>query len=193
MRQTYFVSGFMRTGTSMMMKALEAGGLKAVYNANRDRMNTQYGDKFYKPNSGGFYELSREQYWQPGFPRMHEGKLIKSLWGGIIRIVSGNYLIVFMLRDPEEIRQSYQAFFGNQLSITGDAYIVAMNDVISILQVRRDVSLTVMNYRDVIDDPSTSFALLKKSGWPIEVEKAAGVVTPSACRFRRERLEIGIR
>ncbi len=51
----YLVSGDMRTGTSMMMQALEAGGLEAVYNENRDRMNQQYGDKDYQPNGGGFY------------------------------------------------------------------------------------------------------------------------------------------
>ena len=49
----FIVSGFMRTGTSMMMKCLEAGGLEAVFNPTRERMNKDFGDEHDQPNEGG--------------------------------------------------------------------------------------------------------------------------------------------
>ena len=177
----------------MMMKASEAGGLEAVYNENRDRMNQQYGDKDYQPNGGGFYELSQRQYMEPGFPRMHQGKLIKGLHGGITRIVAGNYRIVYMHRDAEEVRQSHEAFFGKPPPHVGDAYYAVMANAIGILRQRRDVQLTVLQYRDVVDEPLKAFRLLESLGWPIDPVKAAAVVNPDLCRFRLEQLEVGIR
>lgn len=188
----YFVSGFMRTGTSMMMKALEAGGLDVLYNPDRDKMNTRYGDEYYQPNEGGFYELNRRQYQQPGFPRMHEGKLIKALWGGITRVVAGDYKVVFMRRDYEEIRQSYQAFFGNPIHLNAEEYRARMDDTIGMLKVRRDVGLSIFQYRDVLDHPLEKFAELRDQGWPVDVHKAAAVVSPSTCRFRLEELQVGV-
>ena len=75
----YVVSGFMRTGTSMMMKALEAGGMDASYKQSRDVMKDHYADEYYNPNIGGLYELEKQDYQKWDFPRDYEGKLIKAL------------------------------------------------------------------------------------------------------------------
>lgn len=174
------------------MRALEAGGLDVLYNPDRDKMNTQYGDEHYQPNEGGFYELNRRQYQQPGFPRMHEGKLIKALFGGITRIVAGDYRIVFMQRDFEEIRQSHQAFFSNPPHLDAEEYRERMDNAIGMLRVRRDVDLSVFQYRDVLDRPVEKFTELKERGWPIDPEKAATVVNPATCRFQLEELEVGV-
>jgi hypothetical protein len=189
---TYFVSGYMRTGTSMMMKALEAGGLDAVHNTSRNALNDRHGDEHYTPNGGGFYELSRREYMQPGFPRMYSDRLIKFLVGGICRIVAGNYKIVFMRRDPEEMRQSYQAFFNDEPALVGDAYVAASDDAIGILEQRRDVNLIVFDYRDVVRHPLEAFNRLKIEGWPIDAVKAAAVVNPKLCRFKLESLQVGV-
>jgi len=75
----YVVSGFMRTGTSMIMKALESGGLDAEYKQSRDEMKNRYSDKNYDPNIGGLYELERQDYMGLDFPNKYTGKLIKGL------------------------------------------------------------------------------------------------------------------
>jgi len=97
----YIVTGYMRSGTSMMMQALIAGGLEADYDERRERMNDNYGDKFYRPNGGGFYELSYMEYKKENFPLDHEGKLIKALRGGIDQIAPHEYKIVMMLRGDD--------------------------------------------------------------------------------------------
>ena len=188
----YVVSGFMRSGTSMMMQALEAGGLEAAFAPQRDEMNQQFGDEHYQPNPGGFYEMTRQEYLEYGFPRKHEGKLLKCLWGGLPRFVVGSYLVAFMLRDPEEIRQSFEAFFNRPAPPFLEDYQERMRDGIDQLRNRKDTEVAVLEYREVVDKPRETFEKLKNAGWPINVDRATGVIQPDLCRFRREDLTVGI-
>lgn len=177
----------------MMMQALEAGGLEALFSGNDNALNRRFGDKNYKPNGGGFYELPDKIYQQSGFPRMFPGKLIKLLCGGITQIVAGDYRIVFMRRDPEEVRQSHEAFFSKPPPYIGECYTSLMEDKIGILRQRRDVQITVLWYRDVVNAPLEAFRRLKDSGWPIDPVAAAAIVNPNLCRYQLEQLEVGIR
>ena len=186
------VSGFMRTGTSMMMRALEAGGMEPVYAARRDqKMNDRWGDELYSPNQGGLYELDRASYQHPDFPGPRfDGKLIKLLVGGMFRLKAGDYRVVFMTRDPEEIRQSHEAFFGRPFDTA--QYWQIMNRCTGILEQRRDVNLTVFRYEDVVANPLPAFTQLTAAGWPIDATVAAAVPDPDQHRFRLDQLEVGV-
>lgn len=191
MKTTYFVSGFMRCGTSMMMQALEAGGLVASYDKSRNSMNDEFGDEFYKPNEGGFYELSAKDYAKLNFPKDYEGTLVKCLMGGITNIVPGNYKIVFMRRNFEEIRQSYEAFFNRPLNIKKEETfeeLVAKN--VGILKQRRDVVVEEIWFKDVVENPVKEFKRIADMGFPVDVEKASKIVKPDLRRFKLEDLEI---
>ena len=99
----HIVSGFMRSGTSMMMRALESGGMDACYRGSRDDLIEKHSDEHYSPNPA-LYELERKDYRDPNFPDGYEGKLIKCLAPGMFRLKVGEYRIIFMRRDYEEIR-----------------------------------------------------------------------------------------
>lgn len=190
----YVVSGFMRTGTSMMMKALEAGGINTSYKQSRDEMKDRYGDDHYDPNIGGLYELERNDYRKPDFPRPYDGKLIKGLNGCIpnMNVMPNGISVVFMRRDPEEIRQSYDAFFSKQLSSV-ETLNERMETIIERIKNRKDVvSFTELWYRNVVDNPYFHFSILKNEGWDIDVNSAAKVVDPNYCRFKKEELTIGV-
>lgn len=176
----------------MMMRALAEGGLDAAFNPNRDRMNKQYGDEYYKPNGPGFYELSREQYQHIDFPKQYKGQLIKCLWGGITKIIPGNYKIVFMRRHIEESYQSHDAFFGNKPRMTQEEIVKRLEYAEGIMRERRDCQVERVWYRDVVENPYDMFNMLKKKGWEIDPYKAAEIVDPELCRFRLENLEVGI-
>lgn len=193
----YIVAGSQRTGTSMMMRALMAGGLEADYDPSRDAMNDRHGDDHYRPNDGGFYELRRDQYQASGFPRAHEGKLIKVLNEGVLKIAprsqADRYKIVFMRRDFEEMRQSWVAFFGvgaDHPGLRGDAQ-QRMADILGILRLRRDVDVLPLQYRDVVAAPLRTFEALAAIGWPIEPGSAAAEVRPELCHMKLEELAIG--
>lgn len=177
-----------------MMKALEVGGLQAEYKQSRDVMKNRFADEHYDPNIGGLYELEKKDYLQFGFPKKYEGKLIKALNMAVPRmaVMEHGIRVVFMRRDAEEIRQSYDAFFGKQL---GNIKHLERNmqDIIHRIKNRKDVkSLNVFWYREVIDNPSAAFDILKNRGWPIDSSKAASVVDSKYYRFRKENLTRGV-
>ena len=190
----YAVSGFMRTGTSMMMRALEAGGLEACYQQSRDVMKDRFADEHYDPNVGGLYELERQDYRAWGFPRPYAGKLVKALNMGVPRmaVMPDGIRVVFMRRDPEEIRQSYLAFFDKRLQ--GVPHLDRnMQDVIQRIENRKDVlSLDVFWYREVVERPLEHFAALRDRGWPIDPRSSAATVDPALCRFKIENLTVGV-
>lgn len=181
---TYFVSGYMRTGTSMMMCALEAGGMDAAKNTQRDEyLLKRFGDDRFHPNAGGFYELNMRQYTQDGFPRMYGGMLIKLLWGALPLVVAGDYKVVFMRREYDEVAESYDATFGESIPHPRVQFMGLMNDALGVLEVRRDMDVTVVNYQDVLDDPLDVFTRLVANDWPIDPVAAAAIVDPAQHRF----------
>src|SRR5438034_10843117 len=93
---TYVVSGHPRTGTSMMMHALTAGGLVPSFSPEVDRGAKVVGDYVQNPN--GFFELSAAEQRDPWFPRRHAGRLIKSQYRQLVGLAPGQYKVVFMMR-----------------------------------------------------------------------------------------------
>jgi len=192
----YVVSGFMRTGTSMLMNSLIAGGLDAFYREGRDQMNHQWGDDHYQPNGDGFFEPQREDFQNLEFPRMHDGKLIKCLYGGLSALAVHSYRVVFMGRNSKEVKQSIMGFFKkdylpqNQESIIRN-FDAVMNRIVEMASNRKDVlSLHRFQYREVLESPLKHFIQLEEAGWPIDPIKASGIVDPSRIRFKAEELEV---
>jgi hypothetical protein len=190
----YIVSGFMRSGTSMMMAALMKGGMDAAYAKERDSLANSKSDEFYHPNKSGLYELHLEEYMQENFPLNYTNKLIKVLIWGLPRLTKHEYKIIIMLRNKEEIRQSYEAFFGRPIKHAFyPNFDKNMTNIINYIKDREDVkSVDLIQYRDIVNEPLTHFNLLKNNGWPIDVDLAAQVVDKDQYRFRLERLTVGI-
>lgn len=188
----YIVSGYMRTGTSMMMKALESGGMETFYRKSRDDFRKGFADENYDPNTGGLYEIERKDV-TDDFPEKFKGKLIKCLMDGLHKVqVMPKIKVVFMRRDFEEIRQSYQAFFSNPLQLDEKKFIDKTERAISMLLNRKDVELTILNYRDVIKNPMIQFTKLYNNEWPINPIECSKVVNPELYRFQKENLIKGI-
>jgi len=185
----YLVSGHPRSGTSMMMQVLEAGGMEAVRNPKRDKFNDQHSDEFYKPNPEGLYELESRQVRRLGFPRGLDGKLIKVVTLNLLYLSVHEYSVIFMTRDPEEIRQSYEAAFGQKIG--APEHIQRwVDEALLLLGNRKDVKqLSIIPYRGFLDTPRP---YLESLGWPIDVGKALSVIDPAKCRFRLESLTVGI-
>lgn len=182
----YIVSGYMRCGTSMMMRALEAGGLEAVYSAKRDeRMNAKWGEPDYKPNEC-YYELDPEDYQDADFPSAYEGKLIKCLWGGMLRLRPvTEYRVVFMRRDVGAIRRSLTAFFGQPTEHSqGVNFARQLDNVAAILRDRHSVlSVDEVEYAEAVASPRAVFERLAVNGWPIDPAKAARIPEQRQMRF----------
>lgn len=193
----HIVSGFPRSGTTCMMRALEAGGMTVAYSAERDQMAANHADEHYQPNpESKLYEVPLKDYGNVDFPLAYQDKVIKvMLWGmDHLAVNPDGYRVVIMRRDPEEIRQSYEAFFGHPLRHPWMAeYDARIERAAALLRNRRDVkSAHIMDYVDLIADPATEFARLQMYHWPVDIAAAAFAINPDLYRFRKERLTVGI-
>jgi hypothetical protein len=172
----YVVSGFMRSGTSMMMQALEAGGMEAVYSQARNtEMNERFGEPDYLPNDN-YYELDPADYRRRDLGERYDGKLIKCLWGGMMRMPPTECRIVFMRRPAREINVSLLAFFGQAGGPPPLQLDREMEACLAILRDRRSfLSVDEIWYADVVNDPAKVFTALRDAGWPIDVGRSAQV------------------
>lgn len=177
----------------MMMEALIAGGMDAAWSSERNVIAHQHADSLYHPNKSGLFEIPLSEYDALGFPLQYEGKLIKVMSWGLLNIAVHKYRVVFMRRDFEEIRQSYQAFFGGRLKLTETEFRARLDKAESFARNRHDIeTVTTLNYRDVIDSPRPHMNALISVGWEFDVEKASEIIDKSRCRFRKEILVSGI-
>ena len=203
------VSGHRRSGTSCMTRALLNGlgsgtGWGLLTQPHQEELNQEVDG--YRPNPGPLYEVGRMYYTSAKFLRMMPDKsLVKIFWDGLTNIPSGEYVIVFMERDEEEINQSIARSDAHLRSVgvpenkptpfTFDVFRPYNRDDIEhvkgIMRERRDVTLIDINYRDLIEDPrktleSIKYSVLGKERVPIDIEKAAAVIKPEFYRIRKE-------
>lgn len=190
----HIVSGLYRSGTSAMMQSLIAGGLSAAWSEGRNAVADQHADEHYHPNKTGLYEVPLKEYSGVKFPLDYQDKLIKVMLWGIdhLAVNPEGYRVVIMRRDPEEIRQSYEAFFARKCPAMPE-YYERIERAANILANRGDVrGLNVMDYSNLVADPEWAMVRLRKSDWPIDPLEAAAVIDPAQYRFRRELLTVGI-
>jgi hypothetical protein len=188
----YIVSGYARSGTSMMTRCLDLGGIPAYYDkAHVVKAGT---------NKYGSYEVSLKEgksdeaaatKWASMF--QHPDMVVKVLLEKIKHIpTTGEYRIVFMLRDPEAIYKSY-------MQAWGDAYYRVMIDANRIkkpvdyhkliaktqdmLAEKENVEVIPVQYESIVADPLPYFLLLEQKGWPINPHSAAAGVEPEEKHF----------
>lgn len=177
-----------------MMAALIAGGMDAAWSEERNQLAEAHADGRYHPNKGGLYEVPLKEYAGVNFPLAYQGKLIKvMLWGlDHLAVNPDGYRVVIMRRDPEEIRQSYEGFFGTKCPPLAE-YTERIERAANMLANRRDVqSVCVVDYAGVVAQPELAFIRLRGDGWPIDPLEAAAVIDPAQYRFRLDRLTVGI-
>ena len=176
----YLVTGFMRSGTSLMMQALEAGGLPVVRNEARDQITRFHGGFAYEANPAGLYEVSPEEMEQPGFPRQHDGRAVKVVVAALGHLAVHDYRVVCMHREARQVVDSaWRAF---RIKVTAATVRAWVDEGVKTLDNRRDVrDVQHVAYENVLADPAL---VLKRLDWPIDAEAAAKVVKPELWRCR---------
>ena len=184
----YLISNVHRSGSSMMMRCLTSAGMNGAFDEEINDRLSLFFDSTYHPNPNGFYQLLKTP--NEFTVSEYQNKVLKFPFRRLIHLPQGDYKICFLKRNPLEIEASMQKFtpfrsWGND-SVVLEFYDLITNSIISNLQQRTDVNLTVLNYADIVTNPTNEFNKLFTNGWPIDVNIAASLVDDSLHRFKLE-------
>jgi hypothetical protein len=186
-RPIVVVSGLPRSGTSMAMKMLEAGGIGVV----TDGLRTADED-----NPKGYYEDERvKDLYQPG-----DKTWLRDSRGKVIKIISfllkslpddNNYKVLFMQRSLREIVASQNKMLARrgEKNDTSDDRAVALleeqvRDARFFLR-RPQFEVFELNYRETLDSPRPlALRMAEFVGEPLDVEKMTQVVDVHLYRNR---------
>ena len=179
------VSGLPRSGTSLMMQMLQAGGLEILADEHRpaDPDNPQ-----------GYFEYEPVKYLRTDNSWVYQAE------GRVVKVISAllphlppdlTYRIIFMKRPMVEMLASQRAMLKRlkrQGSTADDQTLgkifgrqLAQTD----LWLARQAHITVLsvNYRDVLQDPESSASLVARFiGLPLKIAEMAAVVDPNLYR-----------
>jgi hypothetical protein len=151
------VSGLPRSGTSMMMKILEAGGMPIMTDGGRDADID---------NPKGYFEYERtknlEKETDKSYLREGRGKALKVISFLIKDLPDDNdYRVIFMRRDLDEVLASQDKMIQRLGTTDASAHAEAMkeayrNDIVRarlLCKKRPNFEMIEIHYRATIEDP----------------------------------------
>jgi hypothetical protein len=183
------VSGLPRSGTSMMMKMLEAGGLPILTDNLREADAN---------NPKGYYEFERVKELPNGdygwIPEAG-GKVVKIVTGLIMNLPSdARYKVIFMQRAMKEVLSSQKKMLG-RLGREDDKvedekmkkiYQEHLKQVNAWIAKQPNIEVLYVNYNTMLDNPLESLQKVNEFlGGGMDVKVMAGVVDKELYRERK--------
>lgn len=181
------VSGLPRSGTSMMMKMLEAGGLEPVI----DNIRTADED-----NPKGYYEFERvkkikeDQVWLDDA----QGKVVKVISMLLLEMPPGyQYKVLFMRREMDEILASQKKMLIRRNEPTdkvsdeelAQLYEKHLKHADKWMQDQPNVDYMYVNYNEIIQDPTAYIVQINEFlGGDLDTEKMDNIIDRKLYRQR---------
>ncbi len=182
------VSGLPRSGTSLMMQMLHAGGAPVLSD------NLRAADA---NNPKGYLEFERvkqlktDKAWVPEA----EDKVVKVISHLLQELPSGHeYRVIFMVRAPAEVVASQSSMLG-RLGRTGASlppekieavYAQHVADIRAWLAAQPNFKVLYVQYTDVLANARAESArIVEFLGWPMNVDEMVKMVDPSLYRERK--------
>lgn len=189
------VSGLPRSGTSMMMKMLEAGGIPPL----TDKVRTADDD-----NPKGYYEFERVKQMDKGDTAWMvdaQGKTVKVI-SQLLKYMPAEYeyKVIFMRRNMSEILASQKKMLinrGEDPDQASDEEIAALfekhlNSVMDWMAAQPNVSVIYIHYSDMLANPAPQVAQINEFlGGNMNAQAMAEVVDPDLYRNRKNKLQKG--
>jgi hypothetical protein len=188
-RPIVVVSGLPRSGTSLMMQMLQAGGLEIVTDARRGPDDS---------NPKGYFELEAVKDLDKG--GRHEwlaaarGKAVKVVSPLVRRLPpTYDYRVIFMQRDLDELVASQNRMLADRGAPQDDAqneriktlYRAHVDDTLRILRARPRVATLVVDHGEAVARPADAAARVSRFlGGRLDVARMAAAADPSLHRHR---------
>lgn len=183
------VSGLPRSGTSMIMKMLEAGGLEPLTDGIR---------KADDDNPRGYYEFERvkklkeDKAWLPEA----RGRVVKII-SQLLRELPGEYeyRIIFVRRDMDEILDSQMRMMTRRGTVKAggtspekmrDLLLRHLDQVFAWLDQQKQMKYVTVNYNEILADPADAIARINTLlDGELDTEVMSKVVDRALYRQRR--------
>ena len=189
-RPIVVVSGLPRSGTSMAMKMLEAGGLPIVTDGLR-RADAS--------NPNGYYEFERVKE----FDKQGDTAWLADARGKAVKIISFlltylpesyDYRVIFMRRDLGEVVASQNELLDARGEARGAGddrtralYEEHLAQVARFLGQRRCFATLTVDYAEAVEEPRAQASRINAFlGGGLDVERMAAVAQPHLYRHRRQ-------
>jgi len=183
------VSGLPRSGTSMMMKMLEAGGIPPLADGVREADDD---------NPKGYYEFERvkklpdDTDWLPEA----EGKAVKIITQLLMKLPAGHeYRVVFMRRKIDEILASQKKMLirrgtykegGPSDDRMRDIMLKHVDQVFMWMDAQPNLEYLAVNYNEMLADPAPTVPRIDEFlGGGLDTDAMLTVVDPSLYRQRK--------
>ena len=182
------VAGLPRTGTSMMMQMLAAGGQPVLADGRRAAD---------ADNPRGYFELeaATRLHQESGWIADTEGKAVKIVAQLLGHLPKGHrYRVILMQRDLDEVLESQRKMLehlGRKISSGSPerlrhVFAQQLRRVKAMLARREDVQALVVDYREVTHDPhGTARAVAHFLGGGLDIDTMAQAVDANLYRNRR--------
>jgi hypothetical protein len=182
------VSGLPRSGTSMMMRMLERGGMPVLV----DGIRTADED-----NPRGYYEFERVKQIEHDAAWLDDagGKAVKMISGLLQHLPAGRpYKVIFMRREMDEILASQRRMLvrrGEPTDRIQDDEMAALfhkhlAKVEAWLDEQPNIQVLYVSYNDMLEDPAAQVAKVAEfldAG--LDPERMVAVIDPSLYRQRQ--------
>jgi hypothetical protein len=190
MRRDYvtIVSGLPRSGTSMMMKMLEAGGLAVL----TDNVRTADED-----NPKGYYEFERvkkietDRAWLPDA----HGKVVKMISALLRHLpIEHRYKVIFMRRRIEEVLASQRQMLVRRGKPTdavsddklADSFAKHVRQVEEWITAHPNIEVLYVSYNEMVENPAPHLARIDAFlDGGLDTSKMTGAVAGELYRQRR--------
>lgn len=149
----YIVSGLERSGTSMLMQILHAGGVETSFDNSRPPDQS---------NPKGYYELEEgkiiNKLMDGTFPlNEYKGKFIKITSYGLKYLPAGDYKIIYSERNIEEILDSMEKMANindTNREETRESFVKLNSMIKNCIREREDIEVLIVNYNNILSEPS---------------------------------------
>ncbi len=181
------VSGLPRSGTSMMMKILEAGGMEVVTDGIR---------KADEDNPHGYYEYEKVKEIKEDTSWLKEtrGKAFKMISQLLYDLPSNeSYKVIFMKRKMNEILASQKKMLermgNNKDDISdekmGEFFNKHQSKIMECMDERKYMDVLYINYNDILENPGEQIKILNQFlNDKLNAEKAVNAIDKSLYRNR---------
>lgn len=183
----YIVSGLERSGTSMLMQILNAGGLPVAFDTESRPPDEN--------NPKGYFELEGGKIinrLMEGRFRLNDykGRIIKITAFGLKFLPRGDYKIIYSRRNLEEILDSMEKMArvkDEDREATRDAFVKLDKMISNLISEREDMDVLFFDYNRALEDPGAGVTKIEEflDAGGLDTAKMISVVDKKLYRNRK--------